>query len=76
MDGQWEGARDSRHGCGQRAASRTTHAGTSTVRALLVPEILAGILPEILAGLKKKGRSERGLAVEQRRSPSRGRCPG
>ena len=29
MDGQWEGARDSRRGCGQEVASRTAHAGTS-----------------------------------------------
>ena len=37
-------------------------------RLLRVPEILAGILPEILAGLRKEGRNEWGLAVEQRRS--------
>ena len=43
---------------------------------LRVPEILAGVLPEILAGLKKEGRSEGGMAVQQRRPPSRGRCLG
>ena len=41
---------------------------------LQVPHILAGILPGILAGLKNEARSEGGMAGQQRRTPSRGRC--